>query len=274
MAWSAAQIERVVRQVLADLGIQTPGTLTPGDTSGATAGLSSSAEQPGQPGFEVSPSESPPGPNALTPNPSPASGRGEDSQNGELVVARRVVTLREVEGRLDGMRCVVVPAGAVVTPAVRDELLRRGVALTFRALDQPKQAGLRLVMMVVSRRFDASPLSAALQRRGVTVECERLECLVAATDRLAEELARPDTLGLLLSRHTAVALCLANRHGTIRAVLGREPAELDADVAAVGANLLVVDPYGAGMSVLSRLVQEFCAGGVKQCPEALRARLG
>jgi len=137
------------------------------------------------------------------------------------VVACRVVTLSELEGRLSGVRRVVVPAGAVVTPAVRDELLRRGVDLSFEA-PQAEAGG---------------------------------------------------PLRLLLARHTAAALCLANRHATIRAVLGREPVELPADVAAVGANLLVVDPYRVGLSALIRLVQEYCAGGVKQCPEALRERL-
>ncbi len=235
MAWSTAQIERVVREVLAELALEEPKAA-----------------------------------------PLPQVGRGDACvapTDGELVVARQVVTLGDVEGRLGAVRRILVPAGAVVTPAVRDELSRRGVALVFGAGPSQRADELRLVMIVVARRFDALPLAAAVQRQGVAVEHAQLDCLIAATDRMAEELARPATLGLLITRHTAIALCLANRHRGTRAILGREPVELASDGQAVGANLLVVDPYGSGLSVVVRLVQEFCAGGVRACPEALQRRL-
>ena len=46
----------------------------------------------------------------------------------DLVVTSRVVTMMELAGRLVAARRVVVSREAVVTPAVRDELLRRGIA--------------------------------------------------------------------------------------------------------------------------------------------------
>ncbi len=46
-----------------------------------------------------------------------------------LNVAARVVTMNDVAGRLNSVRRVVVSREAIVTPAVRDELLRRGIAL-------------------------------------------------------------------------------------------------------------------------------------------------
>jgi len=249
MGWSAAQIERVVREVLAELGLETTARTPAGNAPAPRSAESrEAAHNAGRPGARA-------------------------PENAQLVVACRVVTLSELEGRLSGVRRVVVPAGAVVTPAVRDELLRRGVDLSFEAPQAEAGGPLRLVVALAARHFDLAPLSAALRRRGVAVDESRFDCLIAATDHLSRQLAQSDTLGLLLARHTAAALCLANRHATIRAVLGREPVELPADVAAVGANLLVVDPYRVGLSALIRLVQEYCAGGVKQCPEALRERL-
>ncbi|MGE3777471.1 MAG: hypothetical protein AB7F89_09825 [Pirellulaceae bacterium] len=47
----------------------------------------------------------------------------------ELVLADRLVTLATVQGRLNGVRSLVVPGRAVVTPAVRDELRARGIHL-------------------------------------------------------------------------------------------------------------------------------------------------
>jgi len=268
MTWSAAQIERVVREVLAELGLDGPNAARE-PTAGDRGQRSDEHANP------------PARPADLNPCPSPKETRENRStespqsqpQNGELVCARQVVCLGDLEGRLEGVRRLVVPAGAVVTPAVRDELARRGVALAYSAAEQRPEAGLRLAAIVVARRFDVAPLAAAVQRDGVAVEHAQLDCLIAATDRLARELAGGATLGLLVTRHTAMGLCLANRHRTIRAILGREPVELAADAQAVGANLLVVDPYGSGLSVLIRLVREFCAGGVRECPEALQRGL-
>jgi hypothetical protein len=49
----------------------------------------------------------------------------------DLKIIDRVVTLRTIEKQLAGVRRVVVPMRAVVTPAVRDELKARKVELVF-----------------------------------------------------------------------------------------------------------------------------------------------
>jgi hypothetical protein len=56
----------------------------------------------------------------------PASGN-------ELTLADRVVTMRSIEGKLKGIAIVIVPARAVVTPAVRDELNDRQIELIRKA---------------------------------------------------------------------------------------------------------------------------------------------
>jgi hypothetical protein len=56
----------------------------------------------------------------------PASGN-------ELTLAERVVTMRSIEGKLKGIAKLVVPARAVVTPAVRDELNDRQIELIRKA---------------------------------------------------------------------------------------------------------------------------------------------
>ena len=47
----------------------------------------------------------------------------------ELIITDRVVTLATLHKRLAGVQQVVVGQRAVVTPAVRDELRQRGIAL-------------------------------------------------------------------------------------------------------------------------------------------------
>ena len=47
----------------------------------------------------------------------------------ELRITDRVVTMRSIEGRLNGVTRIVVKRRAVVTPAVRDELKQRKIEL-------------------------------------------------------------------------------------------------------------------------------------------------
>jgi len=201
--------------------------------------------------------------------------------DGELVVSAPVVSLSAVEDRLEGVRRLVVLPGAVVTPSVRDELRRRNIAVVPgppRAVGSPGGSKLRsapqVVMIVLGSRFDPAPLTSALASEGVEVRLERTDCLVTATDTLSAELGKPNTVGLLISTYPAVALCLANRHAGVRAVLGTDASRLGADVASVGANALVLDPKTTGPFQVRQMAVQFCRTQPAECPENLRERLG
>ncbi|HZL88245.1 MAG TPA: hypothetical protein VFB96_07695 [Pirellulaceae bacterium] len=47
----------------------------------------------------------------------------------DLVLTERVITMRTIDGQLGGVQRLLVPAKAVVTPAVRDELKQRKIEL-------------------------------------------------------------------------------------------------------------------------------------------------
>jgi hypothetical protein len=47
----------------------------------------------------------------------------------DLMLDQKVVTLNQLEGRLNGIRRLVVKRRAIVTPAVKDELRTRGIEL-------------------------------------------------------------------------------------------------------------------------------------------------
>jgi hypothetical protein len=79
---------------------------------------------------------------------------------------------------------------------------------------------------------------------------------------------------MLITQHTAAGLCLANRRPGVRAVLGLDATAAASDVAAVSANLLVVDPVIAGPFQLKQMASQFCRGGPAVCPEVFRDRLG
>ena len=239
MPEAAIDVERVVREVLAELR-----RLPQAGAASAAPSSATVAKPPAEP--------------ATAP--------------GELTVTCRVVTMAELDGRLAGIRRVVAPPQAIVTPAVRDELDRRGIAMGFAP--SPVAAGSvlpRLVLVAHGSEADPAPLAALLGKEGIAVEPQKLECVIRATDLLAEEVRRPATLGLLLTRHTAAALCLANRHAGVRAVAG---CDLRSAAQAVGANLLVIDPAAMSLFQLKQMAGEFCRGGCRPCPDVFRRQLG
>jgi hypothetical protein len=259
MSPSTIDIELVVREVLAQL-------------KAAPASVEPPPDRAERPATAVAGSD--------TGDPSAAQSRGvgESGENNgvpfTLSVAARVVTMNDVAGRLDSIRRVVVSREAIVTPAVRDELLRRGIALEFAKSPGGAPATIRLSLMTSGIDFDATTLIAALTREGFQATQSNSDCLIAAGDQLAEQLRQGDALAVLLTRHAAAGLCLANRRAGVRAVGGIEAPAVAAASAAVGANLLVVDPRAGTFFQLKQAITEFARGGLRPCPEVFRKRLG
>ena len=192
--------------------------------------------------------------------------------DGELRVDCRVVTLESIAGRLNGAKQLVVAPGALVTPSVRDELRRRGIDLVQRS--GAKKTESRTPVLLVTGRTGHDPELAVemLRQEGIDVRSESTPCLIAAAEKLAAAVAGR-SLGILWTRHTAVGLCLANRHAAVRAVLATGVPATSAAVAAVGANVLVVDPAAGTMYEKKQVLREFCLGGIRQCPEELKKGL-
>jgi hypothetical protein len=190
-----------------------------------------------------------------------------------LTVPARVVTMNDVAGQLDSIRRVVVSREAIVTPAVRDELLRRGIALECAKSPGGAPVTVRLSLMASRIDFDATTLMAALAREGLQATQSNSDCLIAAGDQLAEQIRQGDALGVLLTRHAAAGLCLANRLAGVRAIGGIEAPAVAAASAAVGANLLVIDPRTGTFFQLKQAITEFARGGLRPCPEVFRKRL-
>ena len=130
------------------------------------------------------------------------------------------------------------------------------------------------MLVVGATGQDPSAMVEALLQAGVDVRREGASCMIAATDMLADAVASGQVCGLLWTRHAAAGLCLANRHAAVRAVLATNVAATAAAVAAVGANVLVVDPAVGTAYEKKQVLRDFCLGGIRVCPEALKERLG
>jgi hypothetical protein len=193
--------------------------------------------------------------------------------HGDLFIDSRVVTLQSVAGRLNGAKQLVVAPGALVTPSVRDELRRRGIELVQQNAAKGAKKLLAPVLLIAGRTGHDPELAVEMLRQeGIGVRSESAGCLVEATGKLAAAIAAR-SLGVLWTRQTAIGLCLANRHKNVRAVLAANVPATAAAVTAVGANLLVIDPTIGTIYEKKQVLREFCLGGIRECPEALRKGL-
>ena len=90
------------------------------------------------------------------------------------MIGSTLVSLKQVEGRLENVRQLVVPRGAVVTPSVRDLLREKKIALTFSTakVGEQKSAqgdGIRLSLMATlvkpSLKFDLTGPGTGIAKR-------------------------------------------------------------------------------------------------------------
>jgi hypothetical protein len=207
-------------------------------------------------------------------SPNPEIPQAPKPSSNDLLLSGRVVTMEQVAGKLQAIRRVVVSRESIVTPAVRDDLIRRGIELVRAdASSGTSVKAVRLALITSGTDFDPAPLTAVLARDGLIVEHTALNCLIRSTEQLAADVSKGDALGLLLTRRTAAGLCLANRLAGVRAIAGGEASAVAAASAAVGANVLVVDPRAGTFFQLKQMVTEFRRAGVRECPTVFRAQL-
>ena len=210
-----------------------------------------------------------------------AQGRGAAAalgSNGELTVEDRVVTMSVLNGRLDNVRRVTVRTGAVITPAVRDELRDRGIEVTHDAvcsgeIGKKNSADKVRLFIAATPPCDAVPLVSAT-RGEADVTTVPFNDVIESVEQLAASLARGNCLAVLLTSDAEAALCLANRHRGVRAVGAGSASAVARSATAVGANLLIADPAGRSMHELAKMVRAFVRGGCRTCPDSLRTALG
>jgi hypothetical protein len=236
---STYDIDRIVREVLAEL-----------------------AKLPSVPTVATSPRAEEKKPAATAP-----------SNRQELAIASRLVTLSEIAGRLAGVRRLLVRPGTVITPAVKEELQKRSIQVSVAEAADATPNSLRLALIAARTRIDLQPFASTLQSGGIAVETLSSKCLIETTDLLVGELKKSGTLAAIVTPYEAEAICLANRQSGVRAVAGRSAAQVAADAAAVGANAIVVNPKKVGAFEIGQILGEFCRGGLRPCPETLKAKL-
>ncbi|NMC19400.1 MAG: hypothetical protein GYA33_03170 [Thermogutta sp.] len=262
----SATLERIVREVLAALAAD---TVASGAAAEDRAPASAAAE---------------PNPADAVPAAAAPRARIVSTRDGELAVPERVVTVAALDGRLEGIRRLLLQPGAILTPAVRDLLRQRRIVVTYGPVPKsvgvagaagaetiPESAADALPIVLVTRRISAAQLSGLFRGEDLKIMPEEMDCVVRASQRAAEAVRRPGGRAVVVTSLIAAGVCLANRLSGVRAVAARRPNEVALDAAAVGANVLVADAR-QGVFQVKRMIVEF-ARAPRQCPEALAPHL-
>jgi hypothetical protein len=181
----------------------------------------------------------------------------------ELVIPARVVTVSDLVA-LDGVKRLIVPPRAVITPAARDLLRVRGIDVAYTV--RPARPMARLAVGSLEAGRDVAALIQKLTADGIEVQRLANTGLGTLVAELADLVARSGYFGMLWTVQTAAALCLANRHRGVRAVYGSDQATIRQAIEAVGANVLVVRPGSLSDFRLRRQIGEFCRNGQISCP--------
>ncbi len=244
MNFTASDIERIVREVLAQLE-----GADPAESACATS-------------MEAAPSES-----------TTVESGAIDST--ELVLTTPVVTVDQIERKLDGIRQIVVSPGTVLTPSAREVLQDKKVAVryTTTTLKPVSVAGPRVTLVAALTPVEVISIAEPLTRSGIAVEASTSRCLVETSDRMAQVLTDQSARGVILTAYRSAALCLLNRKPGVRAVSVDGIESIEQEVREVGANLMVVDPIGKSQFHLKRMVEAFARLDGIECPSALTERL-
>ena len=287
---NSVDIDRLVRMVMSDLGIQNSGE----NSSAVPLPVSSETNF-----AKITPSGS------------------KSADQTVLRLTSRVVTLDQLQGISQNglIRRVAVPVKAVITPSVRDEIKKRGWELVFDAAipaagkvisstaggsytisasnagqalytqssflrsinfydaAEKKAPFGKLILAFHELSEETIPASYAdFLRKSVSVESYRNKCIMKTADFLAELLEEPETKSVLLTKYAAIASALCNRHRSIRAVTGTDPVQMEKDAVSLGANLLILDPC-VGFFRVRQMINRFTALGAAVCPSIIQKGL-
>lgn len=201
-----------------------------------------------------------------------APSAGVEAREG-VVVPGRVVALAMLEKLPPGVTRITIEASAVITPSARDHARSRGLVI-----DRMPTGGGAVApqspFYVASAECGAGPAgqAAAIARAVPAAAQLPASGLGDVVATLALHAARDAARGVLLCGRPAVAVVLANRSASLRAVTARDPAALATAAADCNANLLVVDPSTFPAAALLRLATQLAARPAGDIPALLAAR--
>jgi hypothetical protein len=169
----------------------------------------------------------------------------------------KVITLETLRNHTGPQ--LTVTSKAIITPAARDELKKRGMKLIRVNITSTNHTHTTASLLAANLGADYQPKSLAqlAASYGATIEQHPATSLAAVIADHAERVVRESQKALWFTSTPAHAVCLANRHAGVWAVQGFDEATLAEAFKTTSANVLVIDPKGKSQYTLKRMLEKF-----------------
>ncbi|MDO5553891.1 MAG: hypothetical protein Q4G68_09015 [Planctomycetia bacterium] len=197
-----------------------------------------------------------------------SSQAGRSSAAAELRLSERLISLSLIseydrnpsgaEGTIHRWR---VPRKAVITPAARDELRKRGIVLLYdegNGQDSTIAESDCFSLLVVNHLTEQKvPPVLAKLFQSYHAELVNQTCLVKTTQLISERISAPGRLAIVLTAYPGLAALLANRHQGLRALVAESADVLKKESELVAPNLLLINPEQARLWQSQEMIRWF-----------------
>lgn len=198
---------------------------------------------------------------------------------------KRLISVADLTGHLSARTTIGLRRGTVITPSAKDWLRQRQIEIEWDAaigasaasnVQTSRTGKLKRILLVNAlTRWDAQPLGAEWVKTGLELEAKSFGCLIETTDFLKSKLEADDqTVAVVVTPHTAAALCLFNRQSNLRAIESDLAMTTEQKAGAIGANVLVLNGPKLGVFVARQITRHFVGKAPWDIPVSLRGTLG
>jgi len=178
--------------------------------------------------------------------------------SGSARIAERVIAVATIDRLPAGTARIVVDPRAVITPSARERLADLGIAVDRgSAPTAPAVVARPFLLARVDCPADAAAGAVRIARALPGVQQLPATGMRDVIEALSLQASRDAARGLVLTGRPALALVLANRSRSLRAVTGRDPGAMLAAARETAANLLVANPREWSPGALERVAVEF-----------------
>lgn len=174
----------------------------------------------------------------------------------------KVITLETLKKHA-GSSELAVTTKAIVTPAARDELKRRGIRLirqdatnkpTANATNPSPASKNRLLAANIGADYQPKMLAQLLSGDGASLEQHPANALETVVLEHGKRVASEKCKAIWFTSQPAHAVCLANRQSGVWAVVGSDVESLTAALKHTAINVLAIDPRKKSQYLLRQML--------------------
>ena len=181
-----------------------------------------------------------------------------------------VITGDVLQQHINGATRITIAQHAILTPSARDLIRQRGITIHRQTATATQSAIGNRWTAIVTKTTPALQIALddAIQSPGAIVSRELVGTIDEAVQTAVSLICRADADGaIIFSEHPQRAACLANRNRRIRAAMANDAGSVKSVTAAMGANLLCINPVDLPFFGLRNILRQLSAGGPPQVPQ-------